>query len=156
MRCENRLEGAALQHAAPMLEDEFSEGRAHGKFVQPWLQNVAGEREQLSAGGRGFTVPVLVDADGGIIAGHGRVLAAKQLGLVDIPVMVAAGWSEAQKRAYVIADNKLTMNGGWDNDLLRGEFAALEGLKFDLDMLGFEPAELAAIRDVRPTLDGSG
>jgi hypothetical protein len=63
--------------------------------------------------------------------------------------MVAEGWSEAQKRAYVIADNKLTMNGGWDNHLLKGEFATLEGLGFDLDLLGFEPVELAAIRDTR-------
>ena len=62
----------------------------------------------------GWTVPVLVDEADGIIAGHGRVLAAHKLGIAEIPVMVAAGWSEAQKRAYVLADNKLALNAGWD------------------------------------------
>src|SRR3984893_1658384 len=66
----------------------------------------------------GWTNPVLVAEDGSIIAGHGRVLAARKLRIPDIPVMIAAGWSEAQKRAYTIADNKLTLNGGWDQDLL--------------------------------------
>ena len=98
----------------------------------------------------GWTTPVLVDEAGGIIAGHARVMAAKQLGLTEVPVMVAAGWSEAQKKAYVIADNKLTLNGGWDNEILRAEFTALDGLGFDLGMLGFSPPELAAILDVRP------
>ena len=97
----------------------------------------------------GWTTPVLVDEAGGIIAGHARVMAAKQLGLTEVPVMVAAGWSEAQKKAYVIADNKLTLNGGWDDEILRAEFTALDGLGFDLGMLGFSPPELAAIRDVR-------
>src|SRR5215468_526674 len=66
----------------------------------------------------GFTVPVLIDEAGMIIAGHGRVLAAQQLGLGEVPVIVARGWTEAQKKAYVIADNKLTENGGWDEALL--------------------------------------
>ena len=69
----------------------------------------------------GWTVPCLVDEKGGLIAGHGRVLAAKQLGLDEVPVVVARGWSATQKRAYVIADNKLTENGGWDDDLLAGD-----------------------------------
>ena len=61
----------------------------------------------------GWTVPVLVDEDGGLIAGHGRILAAKKLKIDEVPVVVARGWSEAQKRAYVLADNKLTENGAW-------------------------------------------
>ena len=69
----------------------------------------------------GWTVPCLVDEKGGLIAGHGRVLAAKKLGLDEVPVVVARGWSKAQKRAYVLADNKLTENGGWDDDLLAGD-----------------------------------
>src|SRR4029077_12042689 len=69
----------------------------------------------------GWTVPVLVDEGGGIIAGHGRVLAAHQLGVTEVPVMVARGWSKAQKQAYVLADNKLTLNAGWDDALLRIE-----------------------------------
>jgi ParB-like chromosome segregation protein Spo0J len=72
----------------------------------------------------GWTNPVLVGEDGTIIAGHGRVLAARKLRIPDVPVMVAAGWSDAQKRAYTIADNKLTLNGGWDQDLLALELGA--------------------------------
>src|ERR1700760_3176956 len=82
----------------------------------------------------GWTVPILVDEDGGLIAGHGRVLAARQLGLTDIPVMVASGWTKAQKRAYVIADNKLTTNGGWDDDLLRVEFEELKADGFEIGL----------------------
>lgn len=93
----------------------------------------------------GWTVPVLVDEGGGIIAGHGRVLAAAQLGLADIPVMTARGWSEDKKRAYVIADNKLAANGGWDDALLRAELTDLQGLGFGADLLGFTAADLSAL-----------
>ena len=91
----------------------------------------------------GWTTPVLVDEQGTIIAGHGRVLAAQRLGLEDVPVMVARGWSEAQRRAYVIADNKLADNAGWDEALLRIEVADLATLGFDLPLLGFPEDELA-------------
>ena len=84
-----------------------------------------------------WSVPCLVDEKGGLIAGHGRVLAAKKLGLDEVPVVVARGWSEAQKRAYVIADNKLTENGGWDDELLAAEMADLKGLDFDITLTGF-------------------
>src|ERR1700731_400670 len=95
--------------------------------------------DQIAAAIRewGWTVPVLIDDEGGIIAGHGRVLAAQKLGLVDVPVMVAAGWSEAQKRAYVLADNKLALNAGWDNDLLKIELSDLQAFDFDLGLFGF-------------------
>ena len=93
----------------------------------------------------GWTVPVLIDEDGGLIAGHGRVLAARKLGLAEIPVMVATGWSEAQKRAYVLADNKLALNAGWDADLLRVELADLQAFDFDLSLTGFSDEELAAL-----------
>ena len=73
-----------------------------------------------------------------LIAGHGRVLAARQLGLTDIPVMIARCWSEAQKRAYVIADNKLAMNAGWDVELLKVELNDLKALGTDLGLVGFE------------------
>lgn len=92
----------------------------------------------------GWTTPVLVDEDGGIIAGHGRVLAAQKLGITDVPCMVATGWSDAQRKAYVIADNKLAMNAGWDNDLLKIEMQALNGDGFDLVLTGFAADELAA------------
>src|SRR5690348_1229525 len=67
----------------------------------------------------GWTTPALIDESGMLIAGHGRVLAARKLGLAEIPVMVARGWTEAQKRAYVIADNKLALNAGWNLELLK-------------------------------------
>lgn len=90
----------------------------------------------------GWTVPVLVDEDGGIIAGHGRLLAAQSLGLTDAPVMVARGWSEAKKRAYVIADNKLALNAGWDEEMLRLELLDLREIGVDLGLTGFADVEL--------------
>ena len=93
----------------------------------------------------GWTVPCLVDEMGGLIAGHGRVLAAKQLGLDEVPVVVARGWSAAQKRAYVIADNKLTENGGWDDDLLKVEIGELQGEGFDLTLTGFSMDEIGGL-----------
>ena len=93
----------------------------------------------------GWTTPVLVDEAGGLIAGHGRVMAARKLGIAEVPVMVARGWSEAQKRAYVIADNKLALNAGWDEDLLRVELSDLRGMGADLSLIGFSDNELAAL-----------
>jgi DNA modification methylase len=93
----------------------------------------------------GWTNPVLVAEDGTIIAGHGRVLAARQLRIKDVPVMIASEWTDAQKRAYAIADNKLTLNGGWDEELLGLELEELEVLGFDLDLIGFTEAERAAL-----------
>jgi len=91
----------------------------------------------------GWTVPVLVDPDGGIIAGHGRVLAAQKLGIADVPCMVASGWSEAKKRAYVIADNKIALNAGWDDAMLALEVSALQLDDFDMGLIGFDSSELA-------------
>lgn len=90
----------------------------------------------------GWTMPILVDETGTVIAGHGRLLAAKKLALPKVPVVSAKGWSEAQKRAYVIADNKLTENGGWDKGVLADELAALKDLNFDLNLTGFDDKEL--------------
>ena len=103
--------------------------------------------DQIAASIRewGWTTPVLVDEDGGLIAGHGRVMAAKKLGIAEIPVMVAKGWSEAQKRAYVLADNKLALNAGWDNDLLKIELGDLGALNFDLSLTGFGLDEIATL-----------
>jgi DNA modification methylase len=93
----------------------------------------------------GWTTPVLVDEEGGIIAGHGRTLAAQKLGMTEVPVMVAKGWSEAKKRAYVLADNKLALNAGWDNEMLALELGELGDLGFDLDLTGFTADEIAAL-----------
>lgn len=89
----------------------------------------------------GWTNPVLVSDDDMIIAGHGRILAAEQLGIEKVPVVVARGWSDAQQRAYVIADNKLALEAGWDKDVLAFEFAELSGLGFDLALTGFDDVE---------------
>ena len=89
----------------------------------------------------GFTNPVLVDKDGGIIAGHGRVMAARKLGLKDVPCIALGHLTDAQKRAYVIADNKLALNAGWDEELLAVEFSDLLSEGFDLELTGFAPGE---------------
>ena len=96
----------------------------------------------------GFTTAVLVDESGSIIAGHGRVMAARKLGLASLPVMVAAGWTDAQKRAYVIADNKLALNAGWDNELLALELAELDEEGFDIGLTGFTQDEIDALTKV--------
>lgn len=104
--------------------------------------------EQLATSIRefGWTIPVLVDEAGGIIAGHGRVLAAQSLGLVDVPVMVASGWSDEKKRLYIIADNKLALNAGWDEEILRLELLDLRDVGgVDLGLTGFGEIELAKL-----------
>jgi ParB-like chromosome segregation protein Spo0J len=93
----------------------------------------------------GWTTPVLVDEDGGIIAGHGRTLAAQKLKMTEVPVMVAKGWSETKKRAYVIADNKIALNSGWDDELLKLELHALDEADYSLDMTGFSADELTEV-----------
>ena len=90
----------------------------------------------------GWTVPVLVSAEGEVIAGHGRILAAGELGLPEVPVIILDHLSEAQRRAYRIADNKLTELGGWDDALLAQELHALNGDGFDLSLTGLDEAEL--------------
>src|SRR5215470_15303299 len=87
----------------------------------------------------GWTNPVLVDEQGGLIAGHCRAAAAARLGLKSIPVIVARGWSEEEKQAYRLADNELAARGSWDPDLLRSELRGLKLSGFDLDLIGFEP-----------------
>ena len=91
----------------------------------------------------GWTNPILVDETGNIIAGHGRVLAARQLNITDVPVMTATGWTDAQKRAYILADNQLALNAGWDTELLRVEVGELASEGFSLDLIGFDDDFLA-------------
>lgn len=90
----------------------------------------------------GFTNPVLIDADGVIIAGHGRVMAAQRLKLDEVPTITLGHLTEAQRRAYVIADNKLALNAGWDMDMLKVEIGELAELDFDLSLTGFSQDEL--------------
>lgn len=96
----------------------------------------------------GFTNPVLIDADGEIIAGHGRVLGARLAGISLVPCIVLADLTDDQKRAYRIADNKIHELGGWDLDKLASELRALDSHEFDLDNLGFDPQELGSLLDV--------
>jgi site-specific DNA-methyltransferase (adenine-specific) len=93
----------------------------------------------------GWTNPILVDGDKGIIAGHGRLMAARKLGLTKVPVIELKDMTEAQKKAYVIADNKLAMNAGWDMDFLKLELQDLEDADFDLSLTGFDDKELDAL-----------
>ena len=93
----------------------------------------------------GFTNPVLIAEDGTLIAGHGRVLAARKLGMETVPAIVLSGLSETQRRAYVIADNRLALNAGWDDELLALEFGDLADLGFDLALTGFGEDEIVAL-----------
>src|ERR1051325_2552868 len=103
--------------------------------------------DQIAASIRewGWTMPVLVTDEGAIIAGHGRVRAAQKLGLNDVPVMIATGWTKAQIQAYALADNKLALNAGWDEALLALEIGELQEIGFDIDLIGFSDAEIAGL-----------
>ena len=102
----------------------------------------------------GFNNPILVDTNAGIIAGHGRLLAARTLQLQQVPVIVLDHLSETQKRAYILADNKLALNAGWDEQLLGLELDALRDLDFNLDLTGFNHDELAAFLAGRDAIPG--
>lgn len=91
----------------------------------------------------GFTNPILIDKDNGIIAGHGRVMAAKKLGYKEVPAIMLDHLTDTQRKAYILADNKLALNSGWDNELLSLELNDLTDLDFNLDLTGFSEIELA-------------
>ena len=93
----------------------------------------------------GWTVPVVIDEDGIIIAGHGRLMAAESLGLSEVPCVVAKGWSDAKKRAYLITDNKIAELSSWDDESLRAEILKLQEMDFDIDLLGFDAPEISTI-----------
>jgi hypothetical protein len=100
----------------------------------------------------GWTIPVLIDDAGRIIAGHGRVLAARQLAIIDIPAIVARGWTEAQKRAYGLADNQIALNASWDLTMLRVELADLRDQAVDLALLGFAASDAIPREDAGTSL----
>lgn len=93
----------------------------------------------------GFTNPVLIDDEDGIIAGHGRVTAARKLGLDEVPCIRLSHLTDTQKRAYIIADNKLALNSGWDEQMLGLELADLREVDFDLGLIGFDAEEIEAV-----------
>ena len=119
--------------------------------LTPYARNArthsAAQVAQLAASIRewGWTTPVLVSPDGGLIAGHGRLLAAQQLGLETVPVVIAEGWSSAKTRAYVLADNQLAQNAGWDSELLALELGELGELGFDLELTGFSGDDIGTL-----------
>lgn len=102
----------------------------------------------------GFVNPVLIDEQDGIIAGHGRIMAARKLGIEEVPCIRLAHLTENQKRAYVIADNKLALNAGWDEEMLKLEIKDLEASDFDISLLGFDAEELENILDEPETIEG--
>jgi DNA modification methylase len=102
----------------------------------------------------GFNNPILVDTKAGIIAGHGRLLAARKLQLTEVPVIVLDHLTEAQKRAYILADNQLALNAGWDATLLATELAALQQEDFDISLIGFEDEELARLLAAQEASNG--
>ena len=91
----------------------------------------------------GFINPVIIDKDYGIIAGHGRVMAAKEEGIEEVPCVFVDYLTEAQKKAYILADNRMAMDAGWDEALLKVEIEALQGMDFDVGLVGFEDDEIA-------------
>jgi len=101
----------------------------------------------------GWTNPILTDGDNGLIAGHGRLMAARKLGHSEVPTIELTGLSEAQKKAYIIADNKLALNAGWDDEMLKLEVKELGDMDFDLSLLGFDDIELANLFDENPDED---
>ena len=122
-----------------MLEIQYI---ATDKLI-PYINNSRTHSEsqvkQIAASIRefGFTNPILIDEKGTIIAGHGRLVAAELLNIDEVPTITLEGLTEAQRKAYVIADNKLALNSGWDDELLKIEIETLKNLDFDLDILGW-------------------
>ena len=99
----------------------------------------------------GFTNPVLIDENNELIAGHGRTMAAKSIGMKEVPAIRLKGLTAAQKKALRIADNQLALNAGWDEELLRIELGELQELDFNLDVMGFSDEELDLLLDGRST-----
>ena len=129
------------------------------ELLVPYAKNSrthsAAQVEQIAASIRewGFTNPILVTPDYTIVAGHGRLAAAKKLGLDQVPVIVARGWSREQISAYVIADNKLALNAGWDDEMLAAEVRNLADFSFDVGKLGFDDEELAKLLELNIDVD---
>jgi ParB-like chromosome segregation protein Spo0J len=136
-----------LENAAPRLAVEYRPAAALIPYAKNARTHLDTQVAQIAASIRefGWTNPVLVDGENGIIAGHGRLLAARKLGVSTVPVIELSGLSEAQKRAYIIADNKMALNAGWDNELLGLELGDLGALGFDLSLTGFDDLEISAL-----------
>ena len=133
MRMTERFEMADINRLVPYARN----ARTHSK--EQILQLRSSLREF------GFVNPVIVDKDYNIIAGHGRVLAAKAEGMTEVPCVFAEHLTEAQKKAYILTDNRLALNAGWDEELLALELAELSEAGYDLALTGFDGAEIDAL-----------
>lgn len=144
--------------AIPLWPADQVERRPIASLI-PYARNARthskGQIAQIAASMKefGWTIPVLVDEASVLIAGHGRVLAAPLLGWAEAPVMVARGWTDAQKKAYRLADNKLSLNSGWDTDLLIVEMQEVRGLGVDAELMGFTPREIEKLDATQNGLD---
>lgn len=142
--CDLSVEVIGLAQLIPYA----SNARTHSELQ---INQIAASIEEF-----GFNNPVLIDPDNGIIAGHGRVLAAQILNLDEIPCIRLGHLSEVQKKAYVLADNKLTLNGDWNLELLKAELNRLDEEAFDLGLTGFDDKELEEILKEAVDLSGGG
>ncbi|XVG96403.1 site-specific DNA-methyltransferase [Eubacteriales bacterium KG125] len=133
------------------MEKEMQYYLANVSDLIPYIRNARTHSEsqvaQIAASIKefGFLSPILIAEDNTILAGHGRLAAARKLGLKQVPCVKESHLTETQRRAYIIADNKLSLNAGWDEDMLAIELSELQGADFDLDLLGFDESELAGI-----------
>lgn len=130
LNIKNQIESRLLENLIPY----GSNSRTHSDAQ---INQIAASIQEF-----GWTNPILIDKKNRIICGHGRLLAAKKLDMATVPVIVLDHLSEAQRRAYIIADNQLAINAGWDIDLLQFELSALKDLDFDLSVIGFSGDEL--------------
>ena len=141
--------GVRFIHKARLYEQELSP-YAHNARTHS-TEQVAQLVESIKQ--FGWTNPVLIDEKGEIIAGHGRVMAAEMLKMDSVPVIVLSGLTDEQKKAYRLADNRLPMNAGWDEDLLRMELSDLINADFDVSLTGFGPTEIdELLTDVLPCI----
>ena len=133
------------------MEKEMQYYLADINDLIPYIRNARTHSEsqiaQIAASIKefGFLSPILIAEDNTILAGHGRLVAARKLGLKQVPCVKESHLTETQRRAYIIADNKLSLNAGWDEDMLAIELSELQGADFDLDLLGFDESELVSI-----------
>ena len=125
---------AITYHKVSELRKHNKNARTHSEFQINQIVNSINEF--------GWTNPILIDEHNTIIAGHGRLDAAELMGIGEVPCIVLSGLSEIQKRAYLIADNQLALNAGWDINILQAEIAALKLNDFDIDLLGFSDSEI--------------
>lgn len=135
----NKLETVKVAELVPYVRNS----RIHDDAQ---IQKIAASIKEF-----GFTNPILIDEENGILSGHGRLLAARELGIDEVPCVRIIGLSNAQKRAYIIADNRLALSSTWDSEMLAMELGELSGLDFDLSVLGFTYSELEALLDIGDT-----